>query len=863
MALVSPPQARRGLLEVALVVLVAALAATAVAGTGLSRTVLHTQDPLTWLRNGKGQVIRVNPETGSPTDRLKVAAPGDPIQVVQGDGVLVVTNLRTHEVTVVDLSMLRVAGTPRENPGEVKILLSQRQIFLVDKASGRVEALDALTGATVGSPYRSGSPLVDAVVDGAGVVWALGADRQLVSLRFSGAGFVEQARREVVGAGGQTVLVAHDTGVTAVDPAGSATSVAPGARDATVRTAQLQPPLEVPELSPANLVPVASSQSDRLHLVRPDAVVNVDGHDLGCADLGRPEVYRGMIYLPCPRDHKVVVLDSDGHRSGDDLRTSSLGTPELVLNAGLLIVNVVGASAGLVVLPDGTTKPLRTDDPGLPVQDPAGRPTALPSGMGIVTTSPQRRGQSPTPQSGQGGRAASTPPRNTGPSGAGPSGTGSSGAGSTGTASGTPSGKASSGPTATSRPTGTAGPTATPRPSPSRPSPSTTSPAPRPADFTPTGVAVQARPDGSVLVSWKAPPNTPSQYRILPADTGAQLATALGGATSAIVSSPPIGQSVRYVVEAVFPGASYRSAPSDPVTAYGRPGAPRVSVQLLWRTPAQVGLSVTVEVVDNGGQPVDTYGVSVTAGSGHMSGSASVPIGQNPYQVVVSCTGGTADLCFSGGPVTAAATLHNPAGTGPEGAVTATIDPEPAWQYGTNVLIATSGGKCLDQSLRVRTCDGSAGELWQFLRTGDIRNPSHSNNCLASNNGLHFASDGCTDAEKRWDLNPAGSFTYTIRNQSTHRCLYVNGDPAGENVPFADRNCQLTTPELLSIFTPVARLSSVRHVSGGAADATPDRTADAPVGLDTMAALLLPLAAVAVGRRSTRRRWRPVQRSRR
>jgi len=53
MARVSPLRVRRGLLEVGLVVLVGALAASAVAGTGLSRTVLRTQDPLTWLRNGK------------------------------------------------------------------------------------------------------------------------------------------------------------------------------------------------------------------------------------------------------------------------------------------------------------------------------------------------------------------------------------------------------------------------------------------------------------------------------------------------------------------------------------------------------------------------------------------------------------------------------------------------------------------------------------------------------------------------------------------------------------------------------------------------------------------------------------------
>src|SRR5262249_29014965 len=164
-------------------------------------------------------------------------------------------------------------------------------------------------------------------------------DGRLVSLRWSaGAGaFATQDDRRIPDTGADAVLVAHERGITAVDPGGSVNQVGTG-QDRTLRAAPLAAPLLGADFSPAGLGPVSSPNTAAIRLVRDDRVVQVDGAAFGCRNPAKTVVYRDRIYVACPGDRKVIVLDTAGRRGGADITTR--GTPELVTNAGVLIVNV-------------------------------------------------------------------------------------------------------------------------------------------------------------------------------------------------------------------------------------------------------------------------------------------------------------------------------------------------------------------------------------------------------------------------------------------------------------------------------------------------------------------------------------------
>jgi Ricin-type beta-trefoil lectin domain len=845
---------RRGALEIGLVVLVCGLAAGAVIGSGLAQTVLATPNPLTWLRNSKGQVVQVNPETGTMLQRLQVGASGDQLQIVQDGSILVVTN-PDGTVTTVDLSTLRVAGVRQGDPAATKVVLAGGHIHLVNKALGQIETLDPLTAATVGQPYRAGAPLSDVVADSTNALWALTNGGRLATLRWSdaSASFTEVQRRDLPGAGPQTVLVAHAAGMTALSPGGSAVQVGTG-QDRTVQIGGLAPPLAAADLSPASLVPVSSIQAGNVHLVRGSGVVEVEGPPLGCNTPSKPAVYRDRVYVPCPGNGKVVVLDGSGRPAEPELKTPPGRDLELVLNAGLLFVNVADGRTSLVVKPDGSTQPITTDDPRVTVNDPDARPTALPSGLGIRPQAPDRQGQDPAKAPGRrpGGRPGNQPGPNRGggPGGQAPDPT----------LTGSPGADPSDG--------GRVPDSTSPSDPPTSDAPPT-SPAPRPEDFTPTRVIPQARTDGQIDVSWTAPPNQPASYNILRADNPDQpVGTESGDAATTIVGNGlTLGESVRFIVEAVYPdGKSYRSQPSDEVIPYGIPGKPDVAVELVARAPAKLTLRVTVTAPTNGGSTITSYGVSVTAGTTQNRNMAGSTLGQ-PNQFEVDC-GAFSSICLSGGTITATATLQNAAGSGPEERVDRSIQAQPQFEFNGSTMFVSSGGKCLTYSpnvanLAIAECTGSTQQLWSVRTTGEIRPQASFNQCLSSPDGLHYSTNcgrgpsggqGPPD-DQRWDVLGNGNIR-GFRNQDTGRCLAVNGSPSAAGTQVKDLRCTFNNQDSWYLFTATLPVTA----SALPASFTPWATQDSGQGglgeESTVALLLLPLAAGVVRQRRRRRHAR-------
>ncbi len=732
---------RRSWVEFGLIAVACMLVAAAVLGSGIAQSALKMPNPLTWLSNGDGHVTQVNPDTGRTGDKLLVAGPGDDLYVTQDGRVLTVTNRTDNSVTVIDLSTLTFSGARKGNPG-VEVLLSKGRIFLADKASGRVERIDELTAQNMGTPLRLGKPLADAAVSKEeDSLWLLDRAGELVQTQYSDASstFAERGRRTVP-AGEQAVLVAHDMGVTVLDPGGSVTQVGTGA-DASSQAPPVEGPLIAAEASPANIVPAVAPEDSAVVIVHDGKVSTVDSAAQACRTPGRPVVYRDLVHVPCPGDRKVIILDRNGNPAAPAIQLPE-GRPELVLNAGLLIINVIGADVGKVIKPDGSVQDIRTRDPLAPAVDPTSRPTAVPSTMRRPSPSPAR--PSPNPTVG-------------GPSN-GPTGS----------------------PTARPTQVRSSSPPAAPS---SRP--------PQAGDYTATDVRATARPDATIQLTWTRPAVAPASYRILRADNRQVVYTlADAAADSAIFGQVPLGQEVGFIVESVTPqGVEYRSAPSNAVTAYGPPAAPRITgAEMAQRLPHMLTLRVTVDVASDGGSPVSAYDLTVSDGRGVRGQARSVPINQRTYGFDIQC-GDLDDLCLRGGGITISASLYNSAGVGPAASASSTIPQQAQFFYNNNstVMIVSSNVKCWTFNHVLATCDpGDTGHLWRLLNTGPITTVVNGQ-CISPNGvSLRYAGDGCSERPRRWNVRPQDGNPHSLQNQEgdiRNPCVYAAGDAVRLRTP--------------------------------------------------------------------------------
>jgi len=812
--------------ELGMVVITLALVAGALVGSGFAASNLDTVDPLAWLANREGGITRVNPQTGRPVDGLKIAQSGANLQVTQADGILTVMDPDSKQLIVIDLSMLSVAGRRSAN-GDFEVLVSTGKIYLVNKGVGDLERIHPLNASTIGRPVRLEKRLADTTVAADGAVWLLDQKGELQSQEWSDSqtGFVQGERRTIAGAGERAVLVAHGSGVTVVDPATrTATQTGTGEGDRTTTLPPLDGQLLAADISPADLAVVSAPAKSALLLVRGDEASIVDAGKRGCRKPGKPVVFNGRIYAACPGDRKVIVVDPAGGPA-QDIPAPPGEDLELVAHAGMLLVNVRDGQDGLVIMPNGEVREIRTHDARLPVTVPTPIASAVPSTMdnrGNGRNSPTAGVTTGAPRTGAPAPNATTGPPRTGTPGPGP------------------------------------GQTRTPGPGATTAAPTTAAPGPQ--QQTPTGVNAVARPDGTIRVSWTAPQIAPASYRVVHVESTQVVASTNGMATSAIATVRPVGQPASFFVEAVAAnGRVYRSAQSAPATPFGRPDAPGIQpVGVAARGPLSIVLRVTVDPGSDGGSPLSTYDVTVTDSGGRsLAAAQGIPIGQRPYDFTVTCDQNS-DLCLAGGDVNVTATVSNAAGAGPGASRGSNVPYPAAFNYGDTVMIISSGMKCLDRTGRdmyLRTCNGSQSQLWRPLATADIHS-AVDNQCMFTDDDgkltLHDSrTNDCTQKEHRYNHVRIDRNDRYLQNDDHRGCILPIGDPAGEGVPVrTNADCQFTIAERWTLFKPVQPLTSVAAVSPAAA---------MPTGMPAAAmpgVMLLVLAASLVQIRYRSRRWR-------
>ncbi|CRK55594.1 VgrG protein [Alloactinosynnema sp. L-07] len=358
------------------------LLAGAALGNGISRTAVEVSDGLTWLADEqRGEVVQVNPASGRPETRLQVSGSDSQLDITQKDGVLVVLDRRTGQITVIDLATLLASGRRQAPPGgSSKVLLVAGRLYIVDRASGSVVNADPITLADIGEPWLAGLPLADAVTDESGVLWVVDHGGTLRALEWSDEEnkFVERSERPVSGAGPRTALVPHERGVTLLGLEGGVVLRDGTDEDLTATTARQGGDVLAAQTSPPGLAPASIPDTGTVVLVSGSEVLRVDVATLGCARPGRPVVYRDKIYIPCRGTGRVIVLDRSGKRGGDDVRTTGTGDPQLVFDDGKLFINAPGAETGVIVDPDGTTRSVVIRSPELQVTNPDRSPPPSP-----------------------------------------------------------------------------------------------------------------------------------------------------------------------------------------------------------------------------------------------------------------------------------------------------------------------------------------------------------------------------------------------------------------------------------------------------------------------------------------------------
>jgi hypothetical protein len=341
-------------------------------GTGVARTAVDVSDGLTWLPdNPRGEVVQVNPASGRPEVRLQVSGGDALLDITQKDGLLVILDRRSGQITSLDLATLLASGRRQASAGPAtKVIVSEGRIYVIDRVAGSIVNADPVTLADIGKAWRAGKSLADVVADEAGLVWAVDYDGRLHTLEWASNKFREKNTEQIRGAGPATVLVPHAKGVTLFGLDGGVVRQVGTGQDVNGSTPRLPGEVLAAQSSPAGLVPAAVPGQGIVVIVSGDRVVRVDTAALGCAEPARPVVFRDKVYVPCRGAGKVIVLDKSGKRGGGDVSTPGSGDPEIVLDDGRLFISAPGAERGVIVDSDGSTKSVTIRSPSLPVVNP-------------------------------------------------------------------------------------------------------------------------------------------------------------------------------------------------------------------------------------------------------------------------------------------------------------------------------------------------------------------------------------------------------------------------------------------------------------------------------------------------------------
>ncbi len=340
-----------------------------VLGLGSADQAVASFDAASWVwSKAKGEVARINGVTAKVDTRVDVPkARGHELQISQNDRFVILRDVQTGSIGSMDLTTLQEFWNSSTSSGiGVKVALHENSLFVIDAVQGQVQQLDPRTLGQLGDPLRFPPGITGGVFDGTGTLWIAAPSEGTVT-GISAAVPPSDSPNETGGTGeaangprvARTESVApasHDLtlstledGVAVLNRTTNALSTIHGQAKATTATLPLPGPGTLAPHTDGRSVPVTVPDARRVYVVgdqglRNDFAVPGEGGDLQAA-----VAWEGFFYVADSATGAVHVFDAAGTRQKDITFKKPGGPLELEVREGYLFINAPGSSVAQVV----------------------------------------------------------------------------------------------------------------------------------------------------------------------------------------------------------------------------------------------------------------------------------------------------------------------------------------------------------------------------------------------------------------------------------------------------------------------------------------------------------------------------------
>ncbi|MFI7430677.1 fibronectin type III domain-containing protein [Micromonospora sp. NPDC049836] len=363
----APPRSRRlrgGLVTVGTVVALLAAMGLTVLGLGAADNAVANYDASSWLwSTTRSEMARVNGVTARVDTRVEVpGARRHQVQVAQTDRLLILRDLNTGQVSSLDLATLQITASTPTAPGfGVSVALHEDSAFVVDAVQGIVRQLDPRALTPVGEPVRYPPGITGGAFDGAGRLWIAVPSEGTVSAVTAAelpatpgaappAGLSPKRVEtyDVAEPSHELVVSTLDDGVAVLDRTSTSLVTVRGGRTQRADLA-MSAPGSLPIRTSGQDVPVTVPGERKVHVVR-------DGADVrqfsvpGAGDGLTPAVaWAGRFYVADESTGTVYSFDADGRLVETIKGTGRPGPVELEVRENHLFINPPDASTARVV----------------------------------------------------------------------------------------------------------------------------------------------------------------------------------------------------------------------------------------------------------------------------------------------------------------------------------------------------------------------------------------------------------------------------------------------------------------------------------------------------------------------------------
>ena len=359
---------RRGyLVTLATVVSLAAGVGATVLGLGSADQAVASFDAASWVwSSSQGEAARVNGVTAKVDTRVNVdKARGHAVQVAQNDRFVILRDVNTGAIGSMDLTTLQEFWNATSTSGiGVRVALHEDAVFVIDTVQGTVQQLEPRSLGPMGAPLRFPPGIAGGVFDGDGRLWIASPSEGTVTAITPAA--VPSAASDGGGASAaatapqrvRTESVAppsHDLALSTLQH-GVAVLNRTTNKLATVRDGEpgftsvplpLAGPGSLPSHTDGEQVPVTVPDARHVYVVgeqglRSEFTVPGDG------EMQPAVAWQGYFYV-ADADGAVHVFDSAGVRQKGIGFPKPGGPLELEVREGYLFINAPGSSTARVV----------------------------------------------------------------------------------------------------------------------------------------------------------------------------------------------------------------------------------------------------------------------------------------------------------------------------------------------------------------------------------------------------------------------------------------------------------------------------------------------------------------------------------